>query len=120
MDQQQLQRPTAYEFKSPQAFLVAAFDFKQKQNPRLSLRVFAQKMGFKSPASLSLILSKKRPLNHEHLRKMKTAFDLTENEFHYLWLTSDLPEGLDTRIVDGVQTLFKSYETPKTYSTPSA
>jgi len=74
---------TIYEYSKPTEFLLAALKEKQRTNPRFSLRAWSDQIGFSSPATLSLILNKKRKLKPQQAVKIRKALQLDPDASRY-------------------------------------
>lgn len=71
-----------YEFDDSINFLKSTLEQKSRVNKNYSLRAFAEKLCL-SPASLSLILNKKRKLSVERAHEVAHALDLSHSETEY-------------------------------------
>ena len=74
-----------FEHVDPILYLKEVLKEKVSQNPRYSMRSFAQKLGL-SPGGLSLILSRKKKLSVERAYSVAQTLELNDQESEYFAL----------------------------------
>lgn len=77
---------TVFEFNEPRDYLAHLFKEKQEKNPSYSLRSWAKALGFKGPASLSMILRGQRRLQVQTASRLSELLELPSEEQSYLQL----------------------------------
>lgn len=72
-----------YYYRNAVDFLTAVFAARRGKNPRYSLRSWCKHLGLSEPASLSLVLNRKRSISKKLQTALKAALCENEDEGHY-------------------------------------
>ncbi len=84
-----------YDYQSPKQFLLDRVSSIQKQDPSVSIRGLATKMGLKSHALLLMLLQGKRPLRVKHATPIAKGLGLSSQERLYLQALIQFDSALD-------------------------
>ena len=76
-------RPKIFEFDNFRAFLKSYQEYKKEIDPNFTLRSFAKRAGFNSPATLTRIINGERNLSKKGIIQFSKAMDLNGQEIEF-------------------------------------